>query len=154
MADRSSWHYERGTLRGAATLNAYVRMEERKVYSVQLTFCPVQAHIDSLFPVTSRSFARTWTWGSLITKLRYGHELERPASSGGNFGPHAFRASHPLTCEFHTSRPESRFCFTPHVLQACMLHTTHPASSTPHVLQAFTLHTIRSASFTTHILQL
>ena len=74
----------------------------------------------------------------------------------------------------HTTRPVSRFCFTPLALQACMLHTTHPARFTPHILEAdlaahhsscrftcFTphilracmLHTTHPASFTPHILQ-
>ena len=46
------------------------------------------------------------------------------------------QASHHMSCELHTTRPVSRFCYTPHVLQAYMLHTTHPASFTPLVLQA------------------
>ena len=46
----------------------------------------------------------------------------------------------------HTTRPVSRFCFTPLALQACMLHITRPASFTPHVLQAYMLHTTRPES--------
>jgi len=50
--------------------------------------------------------------------------------------PLASHASHHTSCELHTTRPGSRFCFIPLVLQAYMLHTTNPANFTPHILQA------------------
>ena len=85
--------------------------------------------------------------------------------------PASLHASHHAFCELHTTRPGSRFCFIPLVLQAYMLHTIHPASLTPlvveadfashhssrkpscftpHVLQAHMLHTTHPASFTPH----
>ncbi|KAK4062769.1 hypothetical protein Purlil1_14188 [Purpureocillium lilacinum] len=64
------------------------------------------------------------------------------------FTPLVLRASHHSSCELHTTHSGSRFCFTPHVLQAELLHTTCPARFTPLVLQAYMLHTIHPASLT------
>ena len=55
------------------------------------------------------------------------------------FTPLIMRASHHTFWKpvlLHTTHPASRLCFTPHVLQACTLHTIHAASFTPHALGA------------------
>ena len=45
--------------------------------------------------------------------------------------PASLHASHHSSCDLHTTRPGSRFGFTPHVLQATLLHITCPACFTP-----------------------
>ena len=48
--------------------------------------------------------------------------------------PFASHASHHTSCKLHTTRPGSRFCFTPLVLQVYMLYTTRTAMSESAVL--------------------
>ena len=80
--------------------------------------------------------------------------------------PARLHASHHSSCELHTTVPSNRLCFTPHILQASILHTTppdadfashhtRPVSFTPLDLEAdFVSHhsSCKPAGFTPHVL--
>ena len=102
------------------------------------------------------SFARTWTRDP-SSRSCDGHELEKPASSGGNFAALVLRASHHSSRKpilFHTTHPASLHAShhssyetqttrlaSPHAshhtsCKPISLQTTHPGTFTPLVLEA------------------